>query len=81
MSSALGSKRRPCRSASRQRARPRACEVALAAVLQALLQPAGEDAALLTLLADAPLVNWNGIEVGRLQAAPALHPSALRASA
>lgn len=46
----------------------RACEVALAAVLERLLKPTGDDAALLRGFSDAPLVNWNGIEVGRLRA-------------
>lgn len=51
----------------------RACEVAMAAVLRALLKPQGAaQAGLLEELADLRLVNWNGIEVGRLRAAPAL---------
>jgi L-asparaginase II len=52
----------------------RACEVAQAAVVQALLAKALSDGEQrdLAVLADLPLVNWNGIEVGRLQAAPAL---------
>ncbi len=50
----------------------RACEVALAAVLERLLKPTGDDAALLHGFSDAPLVNWNGIEVGRLRAAAPL---------
>ncbi len=50
----------------------RAAEVVLAALLQRLMAPAGADAELLHGFADAPLVNWNGIEVGRLRAAAAL---------
>jgi L-asparaginase II len=47
----------------------RACEVAMAALLQRLLPP-GDDAdqALLQGLASVSLRNWNGIEVGRLAA-------------
>jgi L-asparaginase II len=47
----------------------RACEVALAAVLAAVLRLDDADAAVLATLTDAPLVNWNGIEVGRLRTA------------
>jgi L-asparaginase II len=50
----------------------RAAEVALAALLRALLPLDGPDAAFLDALADAPLVNWRGIEVGRLRRAGAL---------
>ncbi len=50
----------------------RACEVVMAAVIETLLPLAEAEAALLRSFSDAPLVNWNGIEVGRLQAAPAL---------
>jgi L-asparaginase II len=50
----------------------RACEVAMAALIQRLLPLEGEDAALMARLADVRLSNWNGIEVGALQAAPAL---------
>jgi L-asparaginase II len=50
----------------------RACEVAMAALIQRLLPLQGEDAALVARLADVRLNNWNGIEVGALQAAPAL---------
>ena len=46
----------------------RACEVALAAVLQKLLRAEGADQAHLSLFSDAALKNWNGIEVGRLRA-------------
>ncbi|MBX3602769.1 MAG: asparaginase [Rubrivivax sp.] len=52
----------------------RACEVVMAALLRRLLAPEGNDAALLDELADLPLRNWNGIEVGRLRAAQALRP-------
>ncbi len=48
----------------------RACEVAMAALLAALLPLNDADAAVLAPLADVPLSNWNGIEVGRLRAAP-----------
>jgi L-asparaginase II len=47
----------------------RACEVALAAVLAGVLPLDDADAAVLAPLADAPLRNWNGIEVGHLRAA------------
>jgi L-asparaginase II len=50
----------------------RACEVAQAAVLQRLLTLDDAGAALLGGLSDVALVNWNGIEVGRLRAAPSL---------
>ncbi|MFN9104100.1 MAG: asparaginase [Betaproteobacteria bacterium] len=49
----------------------RAVEVAMASVLQQLLAPAGAAGALLAELADLPLRNWNGIEVGRLRACTA----------
>jgi L-asparaginase II len=49
----------------------RACEVAQAAVLQRLLKQDDADAALLGSLSDITLSNWNGIEVGRLQATQA----------
>jgi len=52
----------------------RACEVVMAALLRRLLASEGNDAALLDELADLPLRNWNGIEVGRLRAAQALRP-------
>jgi L-asparaginase II len=44
----------------------------MAAVIRRLLPLEGEAAALLQSLADVPLRNWNGIEVGRLQAAEAV---------
>ncbi len=50
----------------------RACEVVMAALLRRLLAPEGAEAELLEGLADLPLRNWNGIEVGRLRAAPGL---------
>ncbi len=50
----------------------RACEVVMAGVLGALLPLEGEDRALVDGLADLPLRNWNGIEVGRLQAGAAV---------
>lgn len=52
----------------------RACEVVMAALLRRLLAPSGADAQLLDGLADLPLRNWNGLEVGRLRAAEALRP-------
>lgn len=50
----------------------RACEVVLAALLQRLLPLAEADAGFLHGLSDLTLRNWNGIDVGRLAAAPAL---------
>ena len=50
----------------------RACEVVLAALLQRLLPLADADAGFLHGLSDLTLRNWNGLEVGRLAAAPAL---------
>jgi L-asparaginase II len=51
----------------------RACEVAQAAVVQALMQSLSDaEQAELQTMSDIALVNWNGTEVGRLQAAPAL---------
>ena len=52
----------------------RACEVAQAAVVEALLKLSLSDheRAALASMSDIALVNWNGIEVGRLQAADAL---------
>jgi L-asparaginase II len=47
----------------------RAVEVVLAALLRRLLACSEADAAVLDAAADLPLVNWNGIEVGRLRAA------------
>jgi L-asparaginase II len=45
----------------------RASEVALAAMLRALLPLADTDATFLDALTDAPLLNWRGVEVGRLR--------------
>ncbi|HWH85122.1 MAG TPA: asparaginase [Burkholderiaceae bacterium] len=50
----------------------RAAEVVMAALIEALLALDDADAAFMRTLSDAPIVNWNGIEVGRLRAAPAL---------
>lgn len=50
----------------------RAVEVAMAAVIEALLPLEGANAATLHSLSKRALVNWNGIEVGQLCAAPAL---------
>ena len=58
----------------------RATEVAMAALIEALLPLQGDDAALLASLSDLRLVNWNGIEVGRLRAAPALREALSRRS-
>ena len=54
----------------------RAAEVALAAVLQPVMRAEGADEAFLQTVSDARMVNWNGIEVGRLRAAQALHAAA-----
>ena len=50
----------------------RAVEVVMAAIIRALLPLQDDAAALLASLASVELKNWNGIEVGALQAAPAL---------
>jgi L-asparaginase II len=50
----------------------RACEVAMAAVIEALVPLDDADAAFMRRLSDLALTNWNGIEVGRLRAATAL---------
>ncbi|MDO9461951.1 MAG: asparaginase, partial [Alphaproteobacteria bacterium] len=50
----------------------RACEVVMAALIDALLPLAGDAASLLRSLSDVTLKNWNGIEVGSLRAAPLL---------
>jgi L-asparaginase II len=47
----------------------RAVEVAMAALLARWLPAEGADAVFLSGFSDAPLVNWNGTEVGRLVAA------------
>jgi L-asparaginase II len=50
----------------------RGAEVVLAAVVEALLRTDDATSQLLRSVSDAALVNWNGIEVGRLQASAAL---------
>ena len=50
----------------------RACEVVMAALLARLLPLAESEAGFVHSLADVALVNWNGIEVGRLRAADVL---------
>jgi L-asparaginase II len=51
----------------------RACEVAMAAVIQRLLPlPDDADRTLIAQLCDVPLRNWRGIEVGRLRATSTL---------
>lgn len=47
----------------------RAAEVVLAALLERLLVAEGEDAAWLRSVSDSPVLNRNGLEVGRLRAA------------
>lgn len=46
----------------------RSCEVTMAAIVEALLPLSTEDAAFVRGFSDAPIRNWNAIEVGRLQA-------------
>jgi L-asparaginase II len=55
----------------------RAAEVVMAAVIDSLVRLDEDERQFVRSISDAPLVNWNGIEVGRLQAAAGLH-SALR---
>ena len=50
----------------------RAAEVVMAAVILQLVQLDDDEGVFVGELADAPLRNWNGIEVGRLRAARAL---------
>jgi L-asparaginase II len=50
----------------------RAVEVAMAAVIEALLPLDEAERSFMRGFSDAPLVNWNGIEVGRLQASAGL---------
>ena len=50
----------------------RACEVVMAALIEKLLPLSGDDAVFMRSFSDAPIVNWNGIEVGRLRAASTL---------
>ncbi len=52
----------------------RAAEVVMAAVIEAHLALQGEDAALLRSLSRVELRNWNGLDVGTLQAAESLRP-------
>jgi L-asparaginase II len=51
----------------------RACEVAMAAVIEALVKLGDADAGFMRQFSDLALTNWNGIEVGRLRATTALH--------
>jgi L-asparaginase II len=51
---------------------PRAAEVAMAAVIEALLPLDAGDAAFLREFSDAVQTNWAGLPVARLQALPAL---------
>ena len=55
----------------------RACEVAMAAVIEAVVTLDDSDAAFMRALSELTLRNWNGIEVGRIEAAQILR--ALRA--
>jgi L-asparaginase II len=50
----------------------RACEVVMAAVIEAFLTLDDDSAQLMRSLSDARLSNWNGIEVSQLRAAPLL---------
>lgn len=50
----------------------RAAEVVIAAVVEALLPLGDDERSLLRSVSDAPMRNWNGIDVGRLQAAAGL---------
>ena len=50
----------------------RACEVVMAALIERLLPLADDEANFMRACSDAPIVNWNGIEVGRLRAGAAL---------
>jgi L-asparaginase II len=50
----------------------RACEVAMAAVIEALVDLDDAQATFMRTLSELTLSNWNGIEVGQLRAAPAL---------
>ncbi len=50
----------------------RACEVVMAALIENFVSMNDDDARLLRTLSDAQLSNWNGINVGRLRAAPVL---------
>ncbi len=46
----------------------RGCEVVMAALIARLVRLADAERSFIGALADVPLVNWNGIEVGRLRA-------------
>jgi len=50
----------------------RAAEVVVAAVIEALVKLSDEERGFMAGLSDAAMVNWNGIEVGRLQASAGL---------
>jgi L-asparaginase II len=50
----------------------RACEVVMAAVVERLLPLADDEAHFMRGFSDSPIVNWNGIEVGRLRAGATL---------
>ncbi len=50
----------------------RACEVVMAAVVERLLSLSDADAIFVRSFSDIELKNWNGLQVGRLQAAQAL---------
>ncbi len=50
----------------------RACEVAMAAVIEAFVSLDDREAAFMRSLSEVRITNWNGIEVGQLGAAPAL---------
>jgi len=54
----------------------RACEVVMAALIERLLPLADDEARFMRDFSDAPLVNWNGIEVGRLRAGAVLRAAA-----
>ena len=55
----------------------RAAEVVMAALIEELLPLAAADLVFMRGFSDAALVNWNGIEVGRLQAAPPLRSASV----
>ena len=50
----------------------RACEVVMAAVIEARVRLDDDERRFMRGFSDVPLVNWNGIEVGRLQASAGL---------
>ncbi|MBC8057953.1 MAG: asparaginase, partial [Rhizobiales bacterium] len=50
----------------------RAAEVVMAAVIETFVTLGDTEAVFMRSLSDAPIKNWNGIEVGRLVATPAL---------